>query len=795
MTAKPSLIQTPAEGLSTEEQLAQLAALQREMVQQVEALRDYLIRRAESEATHQTDLHRRVVALEHSTKHTQSIINLILDSRIWKTLQTGASVMLSLLKLTATGRRLRRSATLRVAASDRHQEIQVRCDTLPMEPKDPMCGTIEIRGWALSSDGISGVELSIDGGPPIQTNYGTVRHDLPPLFPDVLNALNGGYALYYDTRQLEDGIHRVTITARSKNGKLREIEMPLLVSQTVGYASEYSRWLEAFELLEPQLVRLKIASFTYLPTISVIVPVYRTNPVILREAIESVLRQSYSNWELCLVDDGSGEREISDLLEQFGRLDSRIKVAEMETRSGISAASNRALKMAAGDYVALLDHDDVLATDALFHIVDALQGVDPPDLVYSDEDHMDEAGRRFAPFFKPDWSPDLILSENYVCHLMSFRRTKGLEIGGFRSEFDLSQDHDILLRLSRVANRIVHIPRVLYHWRTSLASMARASTAEEKAFESSRGAVASYLAETGTPATVEEGLYAGRWRVKYPIPADTHISILIPTAGKTEVMERNLKSLWNKAGSTPYEVVVIDNSKDKDSKTVLTYVEKLRSKGHPIRHFDQRGEPFNYSRLNNKAASTCSSSLFLFLNDDTEGISDGWLDAMAELACRPEVGAVGAKLLYPNGQIQHAGVTMGLAEICGHSFKGGMGDDRHYYDFPDLIRNVSAVTAACVMVRAQVFAEVQGFEENMFPIAYNDIDFCLRIGVAGYRILYTPHALLYHYEAFSKSERELHPHPAETLALKTRWRQVIARDPFYNPNLTRHRENWSLRWD
>jgi GT2 family glycosyltransferase len=757
-------------------------------------MRDYLIRRAESETSHRSDLHRRVVTLEQSTKHTQSVINLILDSRIWKTLQAGGDLLLHAMRFTPGGRKLRRSATKHVAANDKNQEIQLVCDSLPMEPKDPMSGSIEIRGWALSADGIAGVDISIDNGPLITATYGSSRPDLGVIFPHVPHSINAGYSLMFDTRQIEDGIHRITLTARGKSGKMREVEVPLLVSQAVGYASEYSRWLEAFEVPEPQLVRLKIASFAYLPVISVLVPVFRTNLTILRETIESVLRQSYPHWELCLVDDGSEDEEISELLNQFGRINNRIKIAFQE-QGGISAASNRALEMASGEYVALLDHDDVLAPEALFHMVDALQSADRPELLYSDEDHMDETGRRFAPFFKPDWSPDLILSENYVCHLMMFQRDLANQVGGFRSEFDLSQDHDILLRLSRVANRIVHVPRVLYHWRTSLASMSRASHSEEKAFRSSRGVIEAFLLETETPAQVENGMHPGRWRVRYKIPAEARISILIPTAGKTDVLDRNLKSLWKLAGKTPYEVLIIDNSKGDDNRSIVNYVQKLHDRGRPIRHFDQRNEPFNYSRLNNKAASTCTSPYLLFLNDDTEGISEDWMDAMVELAARPEVGAVGAKLLYPGGQIQHAGVTMGLAEICGHSFKGDRGDERHYYDFPDLIRNVSAVTAACVMVRTQVFDEIQGFEEKMFPIAYNDIDFCLRIGAAGYRILYTPHALLYHHEALSKSEKDLHPHPAETLSLKTRWRNVIAKDPFYNPNLTRHRENWSLRWD
>jgi GT2 family glycosyltransferase len=280
--------------------------------------------------------------------------------------------------------------------------------------------------------------------------------------------------------------------------------------------------------------------------------------------------------------------------------------------------------------------------------------------------------------------------------------------------------------------------------------------------------------------------------VRYPVPAGSRVSILIPTAGKVDVLDRNLKALWKTAGYDDYEVVIVDNSKaDKIEK----FADGLIKDGRSVRRFDQRGEPFNYSRLNNLAAATCDTELLLFLNDDTEGINDGWLLAMVELAMRHEVGAVGAKLLYKNGTIQHAGVTMGLAEICGHSFKGLEGDSRHYYDFPDLIRNVSALTAACLMMRRDVFNEVGGFDEEAFPIAYNDIDLTLKIGAAGYRLLYTPFAQLYHYEAFSKSDAELHPHPAETDSLKTKWKEVIARDPFYNPNLTRHIENWSFRWD
>jgi GT2 family glycosyltransferase len=672
---------------------------------------------------------------------------------------------------------------------ERGEHIQMRCDTIDAKSIDPVAGKIEITGWAFAPDGIESLEIHVGNYPPLRVRYGNPRPDIETLFPHIKNSGKSGFAAGFDTKSVPDGVYRLKITATSRRKEKRQLDLPLIVNQELGVVGEYSRWLELFEIRDVDMIQVLLEGLKYRPLVSVLVPAYKTNVDILEETIDSVKNQSYTNWELCIVDDGSEIPELTALLEKAASADERIRIQTREERGGISAASNDALAMATGDYIALLDHDDLLTEDALFHLVNALQVKNPPDLLYSDEDHIDESGRRFSPFFKPDWSPDLILSENYVTHLMMFRRDLAVAVGGFRSEFDLSQDHDILLRMSAKANQIVHVPQVLYHWRTSLESMSRASTAEEKAFQSSRAVVESFVEGHGK---VEPGLYPGRWRVRYPVPAGTRVSILIPTAGKTEILDRNLKALWDTAGYDHYEILVIDNSK---GEAVVKFTEELRRKGRPIRRFDQRGEPFNYSRLNNLAAATCDSELLLFLNDDTEGIIKDWLLAMVELAMRPEVGAVGAKLLYPDGLIQHAGVTMGLAEICGHSFKGLEGKSRHYYDFPDLIRNVSALTAACLMMRAEVFREVGGFDEEMFPVAYNDIDLTLKIGAAGYRVLYTPHAQLYHYEAFSKLEEDMRPRPMETIALKTKWKKVIERDPFYSPNLTRHIENWSLRWD
>jgi O-antigen biosynthesis protein len=769
-----------------EAEITRLREEQSGMQRQLDSMSALFIKRAERDNLVQRKLIARLGHLEATARDTAKVVRELTKSRTWRSLTAAGGLLLRLIPGSSPATT---SGSTALTKAEELEHIQMRCESIDTGSIDPVAGKIEISGWATSADGIETVEVRVGNLPPLRVRYGDTRPDIETLLPQIKNAGKSGFAAGFDTRDLPDGAYPLKIRAVSRKGFTREIALLLIINQEIGVRGEYSRWLELFEERDADLVRVQMAAFEYRPLVSVLVPAYRTNPDILSETIGSVKAQSYPNWELCMVDDGSEMPELTALLEREAASDSRIHVISRPQRGGISAASNDALNLARGEYIALLDHDDLLAEDALFYMVEKLQGPEPPHLLYSDEDHIDESGHRFSPFFKPDWSPDLILSENYVTHLMMFRRDLALSVGGFRSEVDLSQDHDILLRMSRKANAIVHVPRVLYHWRTTLGSMIRASTAEEKAFASSRLAVESFVEGRGT---VEPGLHPGRWRVRYPVMPGSRVTILIPTAGKIEILERNLKALWQTAGYDDYEVAIIDNSR---GETVVKFTDGLQKEGRPVKRFDQRGQAFNYSRLNNLAASECQSPLFLFLNDDTEGISKGWLLAMVEHAMRPEVGAVGAKLLYPNGLIQHAGVTMGLAEICGHSFKGLEGKHRHYYDFPDLVRNVSAVTAACVMMRSDVFKHVGGFDEDLFPIAYNDIDLTLKIGAAGYRVLYTPHALLYHHEAFSKSSAELNPHPMETAALKSKWKKVIARDPFYNPNLTRHIENWSLRWD
>jgi GT2 family glycosyltransferase len=363
-------------------------------------------------------------------------------------------------------------------------------------------------------------------------------------------------------------------------------------------------------------------------------------------------------------------------------------------------------------------------------------------------------------------------------------------VGELNPAYDGSQDYDFILRAVEQANHVEHIPRVLYHWREG--GRSTASTIENKGFavDAARLALTSHAQRMGQQLEIVPGRVPGRWRARYPIPQGTKISIIIASGGKADVLRSNLDSLFSKTLYRDYEVVIADNSKG-------TVIEKLTADfaiRHPnLRYFDWRDKPFNFSVINNSAARSCKSPVLLFLNDDTSVVEPGWLDAMLELALRPEIGAVGAKLLYPTGGIQHGGVMLGVYDNCGHAFKGLDGSLPHYFDFSDVIRNVSAVTGACLMTRTDVFWKVCGFDETQFAVAFNDIDLCLKIGKAGYRVLYTPHAVLHHHEAFSKTSKDLIPHPDEVAAMRSKWSNQIAHDPYYSPNLTRNDENFALR--
>lgn len=717
-----------------------------------------------------------ITAQESSIARLDRILMEILTGRTWRTLR-------------AAGDLIRKLTPARGSSGSGRRSYLV-CDEPKPHDRKPRTGKISVRGWCVAEGGVDAVRIQLAGLPPIETTPALPRPDVRKSHPDLDPTGRSGFAAELDSAPLAKGRHVITLQLVSRAAVIRETKTAVHIDHEKGFASDYERWIRDFEAPDEKLIELKLTSLQRRPLISVVMPVYNTDAVELEEAIRSVLGQSYANWELCISDDASSHAHVREILDRWSAQDGRIKTAFRLERGGISHNANTALALATGEYVCFLDHDDTLARHALAYVAEALDRNPAADLLYSDEDKIDRTGKRFDPFFKPDWSPDLLLSENYVCHLLVLRRDLLETIGPFDSACDGSQDYDLILRASERASSIEHISKVLYHWRAGVASTASTIENKDYALDAAQEALRRHCERTGGDSHIEPGGLVGRWRARHPIADGMRVSIVVAAGGKADVLRTNLDSLVSKTTYRDYEIVVIDNSRQN---AIERLIPEFQNNAPALRYIDWRNKPFNYSAINNAAARTCDSPILLFLNDDTSVIAAGWLEAMVELIVRPEVGAVGAKLLYPNGRIQHAGVIMGIYDNCGHAFKGLSGSTSHYFDFSDVIRNVSAVTGACLMTRSQVFREAGGFDETEFGVAFNDVDLCLKIGSLGYRVLYTPYALLHHQEAFSKTSKDLIPHPREVDSMRAKWAKVIGADPFYSPNLTRNDEDYSLR--
>jgi GT2 family glycosyltransferase len=530
----------------------------------------------------------------------------------------------------------------------------------------------------------------------------------------------------------------------------------------------------------------ELDNFEYKPVISIVMPVYNVAEEYLVKAIASVKQQAYSRWELCICDDASTLPYIKPLLQKYAREDQRIRVAYRGKNGGIVKASNEALKMAQGAYVGLLDNDDELTPDALFEVVKALQER-KYDLLYSDEDKLDLEGKRCEPFFKPDWAPDLLLSINYISHFGVYRRKILSETGGFRDGFDGSQDYDLVLRFTEKTGSIRHIPKILYHWRKIPGSTAENVQFKTYAIDSAKKALGDALKRRKIDGAVEDGLWTGSYRVKRVIAEQPLVSIIIPFKDKIDVLKTCLESILTRTTYQNFEIILVDNLSELYE--TREYLNTLI--GNPKIRFLRYEKPFNYAAINNWAAGQANGEVLILLNNDTEIITPGWIEAMLEHAQRPEVGAVGAKLLYPNNTLQHAGVLIGVSGVANHAFSRHDHADHGYFGQADVIRNYSAVTAACAMVRKSVFQELGGLDEQNLAVAFNDVDFCLRLREKGYLVVYTPYAKLYHHESLSRG-RDVDI--KEVLYMKTKYAALIQKgDPYYNPNLTRENLDFSLR--
>ncbi len=546
--------------------------------------------------------------------------------------------------------------------------------------------------------------------------------------------------------------------------------------------NEYQDWLEKRRPSEKELAaaRDQTRTFNYRPLLSIITPVFNTPAAWLAEAVESVTRQAYENWELILIDDGSTLAETVELLAIVEERDPRIVVVRRESTGGISEASNAGLARARGEWIGLLDHDDVLEPDALFEVVNYLQSHPETDLVFSDEDKITEEGLA-APQFKPDWSPDFLLSYNYLCHFTTVRREIVEKAGRFRPEFDGAQDYDLFLRVSELTTRIHHLPRILYHWRRSETSTSDNIRRKPQALEAGRRAVENHLQRRGERGHVTVDWQTHAYWVKRELRETRRISIIIATRDRIDLLSRCIASITSKTSYPNYEIIVVDNeSKSDEAKEYFSNFE------HRLLPFHG---PFNFSALNNLAVEQTNAPWLLFLNNDVEVIESEWLTVMAEHVQRKEVGAVGARLLYPNDTVQHAGVVLGVGGIAEHAFRHFPADAPGVSRQLQVTRNYSSVTGACLLTRREVFEEVGGFDEERLPVTFNDVDLCLKMRRAGYLIVYTPFAKLYHHESAS---RRRSVEALETEVMRERWPEYLERDPYYNPNLSRERADFSL---
>jgi GT2 family glycosyltransferase len=571
------------------------------------------------------------------------------------------------------------------------------------------------------------------------------------------------------------------------------------VGNKIGLGYEYMDWIDRYDTLtfaDRAAIRHHIERLLYQPLISLVMPTYNTPERWLRLAIDSVKKQLYSNWELCIADNASSKSHVRKILREYPAKDPRIKLIFRENTGHMAAASNSAIEMATGKFLALLDQDDQIPEHALYMVAVELNAHRDADLIYSDEDKIDEKGRRYEPYFKPDWNPDLFLAQNFLGHLVVYRTRIVKEIAGLREGYDGSQDWDLALRVSEhiPSGHIRHIPHVLYHWRAIRGSAARGADEKKNVRDAQRRTLESHFNRIGLNVTVVP-VANDYWRIKYPISTPCLVTLIMPTRNGFEFLQRCVESIYHKTTYPNFELIVVDNQ-SKDTATLHYLAALERERGVKVLRYDA---PFNFSAINNFAVQCARGDIIGFINNDVEVITPDWLNEMVGHATRRDIGAVGAKLYYPDDRIQHAGVILGLngnPGVAGHRY------EKQPRSYPGqgsravLCQNLSAVTAACLVLRRHVFEEIGGFDEKNLTIAFNDVDLCLRIREKGYRNLWTPFAELYHYESATRglddTPDKLERSEKECDYMRRRWGELLAYDPAHNPNLALERGIFSL---
>lgn len=556
----------------------------------------------------------------------------------------------------------------------------------------------------------------------------------------------------------------------------------------------YIDWFKPNELFDKQVAEQRKHKFKNNPKISIVVPMYNTPKKFFEELVDSCIRQSYTNWELCLAD---GSPEENKELKKIYSKDERIKYNFLGKNEGISGNTNEALKMVTGDYVALLDHDDLLSDYALYFVVECINNHPDVEFMYSDEDKITEKGDRYDAYFKPNFAPDTLRCQNYICHFSIFKKELMDKLEGFRSKYDGAQDYDIFLRMSEITNpdKIRHIPRILYHWRVHSESTAKLdSNAKNYAFDNGVVAIQDHIERLGLKGKVTPGTVGGTYRTDYEVIGNPKVSIIIPNKDGKDILEVCIKSLLEKTTYTNYDIVIVENNST--SKEIFKYYEELE-KNEKIKVVKYPEKGFNYPAIINYGVRNSDGEYVIQLNNDTELITPNWIELMLGFCQRKDVGGVGVKLYYPDDTIQHAGIIVGLGGVAGHRFKEVPKDGHGYFAKESMIENLSAVTAACIMNPRSVYEEV-GYMDEGYAVAFNDVDFCLKIREKGYLIVYNPFVEFKHYESKSRgtenTPEKIKRFQGEIARFKERWQNFLDEgDPYYNINLSLDTEQYHIK--
>lgn len=545
------------------------------------------------------------------------------------------------------------------------------------------------------------------------------------------------------------------------------------------FNSSYKIWIKNNEPKESELKTQTNYKFAYAPKISILIPMYNTKELFFAELVVSLKNQTYSNFEVCIAD---GSEKENNELQKYIENDDRFIYKFLGFNKGIAENTNEALKMATGEYITLIDHDDLLPKFSLFEVVKAINQNPDVDFLYSDEDIIDYKYVRKNPHFKPDFSPDTLRSYNYICHLTVLKKELLDKINGFKSEYDGAQDYDLILRATEKANRIVHIPKILYHWRAHENSTSQNTDSKSYAFVAGEKAIKAQLERLNIKGSVKSLEVPGTYKVSYDIINKPLISIIIPNKDAVDELKKCINSILRSSYKN-YEIIIVENNSEK--KSTFEYYDKLK-KYDNINIVKHNEKIFNYSKINNFGRKFVKGEYIVLLNNDVEIITKNWLEEMLGICEQNNVGIVGAKLLYNDNSVQHAGVIIGVGGVAGHIHKNIKDKDPGYFSRANIVNNFSAVTAACMMVKTSIYDEVNGLDEN-FQVAFNDVDFCMKVRDKGYLVVYTPFAKLYHYESKTRGDEDT-PEKRKRFAgeiklFKSKWaKQLHDGDPYFNKN-------------